>query len=53
MGLETVQLDYANEGSINEALQEVLEKTNGTLDALFNNGAFALLERLKIFRLKH
>ena len=41
MGLETVQLDYANESSINAALQEVLEKTDGTLDALFNNGAFA------------
>ena len=41
MGLETVQLDYASESSIQTAVHEVLEKTNGTLDALFNNGAFA------------
>ena len=32
MGLETVQLDYANEGSINAAFQEVLEKTMGFKD---------------------
>ncbi len=41
MGFETVQLDYANEDSIKSAVQEVLKRTDGTLDALFNNGAFA------------
>ena len=41
MGLETVQLDYASEGSIKAAVNEVLQKTDGKLDALFNNGAFA------------
>ena len=41
MGLESVQLDYASESSIETAVHEVLEKTNGNLDALFNNGAFA------------
>ncbi|MFY0682853.1 MAG: SDR family NAD(P)-dependent oxidoreductase [Thalassovita sp.] len=40
-GLETVQLDYASEASITAALAQVLEATGGTLDALFNNGAFA------------
>ena len=40
-GLETVQLDYSDEASITTALQYVLEQTGGTLDALFNNGAYA------------
>lgn len=40
-GLETVQLDYADESSIEQALAQVLEATGGTLDAVFNNGAFA------------
>jgi len=40
-GLETVQLDYSDEASITEALTHVLDKTGGTLDALFNNGAYA------------
>lgn len=40
-GLETVQLDYSDEASITAALQHVLEQTGGTLDALFNNGAYA------------
>jgi NAD(P)-dependent dehydrogenase (short-subunit alcohol dehydrogenase family) len=40
-GLESLHLDYADEGSISEALQEVLRRTGGTLDALFNNGAYA------------
>ncbi|UYV36436.1 SDR family NAD(P)-dependent oxidoreductase [Rhodobacteraceae bacterium D3-12] len=41
-GLEAVQLDYANADSIVNALADVLEATGGTLDALYNNGAFAL-----------
>ncbi len=39
-GLNTVQLDLANSGSIQSALKQVLEQTNGELYALFNNGAY-------------
>ena len=40
-GLESVRIDYSLEGTIASGLHEVLEKTDGHLDALFNNGAFA------------
>ena len=40
-GLESFRLDYADEDSIAAAVAEVLARTGGTLDALFNNGAFA------------
>ncbi len=40
-GLESLRLDYADEDSIAAALAEVLSRTGGTLDALYNNGAFA------------
>jgi NAD(P)-dependent dehydrogenase (short-subunit alcohol dehydrogenase family) len=40
-GLESFVLDYADEASIEAALAEVLKRTGGTLDALFNNGAYA------------
>jgi NAD(P)-dependent dehydrogenase (short-subunit alcohol dehydrogenase family) len=40
-GLESFQLDYADETSIAAAVNEVTSRTGGTLDALFNNGAFA------------
>jgi NAD(P)-dependent dehydrogenase (short-subunit alcohol dehydrogenase family) len=40
-GLESFRLDYADEDSIAAALAEALKRTGGTLDALFNNGAFA------------
>lgn len=40
-GLETVLLDYADSTTIDAALETVLAKTGGTLDALYNNGAFA------------
>jgi NAD(P)-dependent dehydrogenase (short-subunit alcohol dehydrogenase family) len=40
-GLESFRLDYADEGSIADAVAETLRRTGGTLDALFNNGAFA------------
>lgn len=40
-GLESFPLDYASEDSITAAVAETLSRTGGTLDALFNNGAFA------------
>ena len=40
-GLESFPLDYADETSIAAAVDEALRRTSGTLDALFNNGAFA------------
>lgn len=40
-GLESFRLDYADEDSIGAALDEALARTGGTLDALYNNGAFA------------
>lgn len=40
-GLESFVLDYADEASLTSALDEVLSRTGGTLDALYNNGAFA------------
>ena len=39
-GFEAVQLDLADSSSIQAAVEAVAEKTGGTLDALFNNGAF-------------
>ncbi len=41
MGFESPRLDYADEASMHAALSEVLAATGGTLDALYNNGAFA------------
>ncbi len=41
-GLESFRLDYEDTASITEALQEALSRTGGTLDALYNNGAYAL-----------
>jgi NAD(P)-dependent dehydrogenase (short-subunit alcohol dehydrogenase family) len=40
-GLESFRLDYADEDSIAAAVAEVAARTGGTLDALYNNGAFA------------
>lgn len=40
-GLESFRLDYADETSLAEAVSEVAKRTDGRLDALFNNGAFA------------
>jgi NAD(P)-dependent dehydrogenase (short-subunit alcohol dehydrogenase family) len=40
-GLEALYLDYAEPASIETLVDTVLEKTGGTLDALFNNGAHA------------
>ena len=39
-GFESVLIDYADEASIETGLAQVLEATGGTLDALFNNGAY-------------
>lgn len=39
--LESMRLDYADSKSIKSALAEILDRTGGTLDAVFNNGAFA------------
>ena len=40
-GFESFLLDYAVEASIETAFSNVLRATDGRLDALFNNGAFA------------
>lgn len=41
MGLESLQLDLDDSSSIQTAVKEILNRTNGTLYALFNNGAYA------------
>lgn len=40
MGLESLQLDLDDSHSIETAVNEILKRTNGTLFALFNNGAY-------------
>lgn len=40
-GLESFRLDYSDEASVEAAVEETLRRTGGTLDALYNNGAFA------------
>ena len=40
-GFESFRLDYADEASLADAVAQVQARTGGTLDALFNNGAFA------------
>ncbi|MDE3120887.1 MAG: SDR family NAD(P)-dependent oxidoreductase [Paracoccaceae bacterium] len=40
-GLESFPLDLSSESSIADAVAETLARTGGTLDALYNNGAFA------------
>ena len=42
MGLEAPRLDHADPVSITETIQYILTKTNGKLDAVFNNGALAV-----------
>ncbi len=39
-GIECLLLDYRDSASINSAVKELLEKTDGHLYALFNNGAY-------------
>lgn len=41
-GFDAPRIDYTDEDSIHAGLQHVLDATGGTLDALFNNGAFGL-----------
>ncbi|SFK14789.1 SDR family NAD(P)-dependent oxidoreductase [Celeribacter neptunius] len=41
-GLESFRLDYEDPASIESAFDEVMTRTGGTLDALFNNGAYAI-----------
>ncbi len=41
-GLESFVLDYEDEESIQTAVAECLARTGGTLDALYNNGAYAV-----------
>jgi len=40
LGLESLQLDVADEVSIDQAMQTILSMTDGKLYALFNNGAY-------------
>jgi NAD(P)-dependent dehydrogenase (short-subunit alcohol dehydrogenase family) len=40
-GFESPRIDYADEPTIHAGLAEVLAATGGTLDAVFNNGAYA------------
>lgn len=41
-GLESFRLDYADELSLESSVAEVTHRTGGKLDALFNNGAYAI-----------
>ncbi len=41
-GLESLVLDVNDSNSIHNALAEILKKTNGKLDALFNNAGYGL-----------
>lgn len=41
-GFVSPHIDYENPESIAAGLAEVLDKTGGSLDALFNNGAYAI-----------
>ncbi|MHA3914207.1 SDR family NAD(P)-dependent oxidoreductase [Halovulum sp. GXIMD14793] len=40
-GLDSFVLDYADEAGTKAAIATAIDRTGGTLDALFNNGAFA------------
>ena len=42
LGFESPRIDYQDGDSIRDGLGEVLAATGGTLDAVFNNGAFGL-----------
>ena len=41
-GLESLRLDYTDTPSIRETMDTILSRTGGTLDAVFNNGAYAI-----------
>lgn len=42
LGFESFVIDYANSATLSSAVATVLECTGGTVDALFNNGAYAI-----------
>lgn len=42
MGFDSPRIDYTDTASIHQGLNEVLDATDGTLDAVFNNGAHAI-----------
>lgn len=42
VGLESLPLDLDSDASIDAAVSEILARTGGRLEALFNNGAFAI-----------
>ncbi|MCK5661872.1 MAG: SDR family NAD(P)-dependent oxidoreductase, partial [Thiotrichaceae bacterium] len=39
-GFEALQLDLAQSSSIQQAVEQLIELTDGKIDGLFNNGAF-------------
>lgn len=41
-GLESFVLDYESSASVQAGAEECLSRTGGTLDAVFNNGAYAI-----------
>ncbi len=41
-GFESFVLDYADSESVRNAAAETLQRTGGTLDALYNNGAYGI-----------
>jgi len=54
-GFDSPLLDYTAPGTMERALAQVLDQTGGTLDALYNNGAFAcpgLVEDLPVDALR-
>ncbi|MDG1802466.1 MAG: SDR family NAD(P)-dependent oxidoreductase [Paracoccaceae bacterium] len=54
-GFESPSIDYSNADTLTSGLAKVLEATGGTLDALYNNGAYAcpgLVEDLPVGALR-
>ena len=45
-GVEAIFLDYADPSSVTACATEVAKRTDGRLDALFNNGAYAEFIRI-------
>jgi len=46
-GLDSVLIDHADARSVDEGAQAVLDATDGSLDALFNNGAYGIPGRVE------
>jgi NAD(P)-dependent dehydrogenase (short-subunit alcohol dehydrogenase family) len=42
MGITSPRLDHADADTIRDTIEQVKQATGGTLDAVFNNGAFAV-----------